>query len=118
MADAALGLGQAIDVLFVQPHAMAQGQPLVHQAKAIDVLQRRAVAASLELIERKAAGEEIAVQPEAPQPKKVPDLMAALEASLAAVKGESSGNGKSESRSSSGGKKSSGGSRKKAASKR
>src|SRR5918992_5657690 len=32
----------------------------------------------LELIERKAAGEEIAVQPEAPQPKKVPDLMAAL----------------------------------------
>jgi DNA end-binding protein Ku len=41
----------------------------------------------LELIERKAAGEEIAVQPEAPQPAKVPDLMAALEASLAAVKG-------------------------------
>jgi len=42
----------------------------------------------LELIERKASGEEIAVQPEAPQPAKVPDLMAALEASLAAVKGE------------------------------
>jgi DNA end-binding protein Ku len=42
----------------------------------------------LELIERKAAGEEIAVQPEAPAPKKVPDLMAALEASLAAVKGD------------------------------
>ncbi len=40
----------------------------------------------LDLIERKAAGEEIAVQPEAPQPTKVPDLMAALEASLAAVK--------------------------------
>jgi DNA end-binding protein Ku len=51
----------------------------------------------LELIERKAAGEEIAVQPEAPQPKKVPDLMAALEASLAAVKGDSSGDGKTES---------------------
>src|ERR671916_532213 len=48
----------------------------------------------LELIERKAAGEEIAVQPEAPAPAKVPDLMAALEASLAAVKGESAGNGK------------------------
>jgi DNA end-binding protein Ku len=47
----------------------------------------------LELIERKASGEEIVVQPEAPQPKKVPDLMAALEASLAAVKGESAGNG-------------------------
>jgi DNA end-binding protein Ku len=40
----------------------------------------------LELIERKAQGEEIAVQPEAPKPEKVPDLMAALEASLAAVK--------------------------------
>jgi DNA end-binding protein Ku len=40
----------------------------------------------LELIERKAAGEVIAVQPEAPAPAKVPDLMAALEASLAAVK--------------------------------
>ena len=42
----------------------------------------------MELIERKAAGEEIAVQPEAPEPKKVPDLMAALEASLAAVKSD------------------------------
>jgi DNA end-binding protein Ku len=50
----------------------------------------------LELIERKAAGEEIAVQPEAPQPKQVPDLMAALEASLAAVKGDSAGDGKSQ----------------------
>jgi DNA end-binding protein Ku len=49
----------------------------------------------LELIERKASGEEIAVQPEAPQPKQVPDLMAALEASLAAVKSDSAGNGKS-----------------------
>jgi DNA end-binding protein Ku len=42
----------------------------------------------LELIERKAAGEEVAVQPEAPAPAKVPDLMAALEASLAAVKAD------------------------------
>ncbi len=40
----------------------------------------------LELIEKKASGQEIAVQPEAPEPAKVPDLMAALEASLAAVK--------------------------------
>src|SRR4051812_26226291 len=39
----------------------------------------------LDLIERKASGEEIAVQPEAPAPAQVPDLMAALEASLAAV---------------------------------
>jgi DNA end-binding protein Ku len=44
----------------------------------------------LELIERKASGEEIAVQPEAPKPAKVPDLMAALEASLAAVKDDTS----------------------------
>jgi DNA end-binding protein Ku len=42
----------------------------------------------LDLIERKASGEDIAVQPEAPAPAKVPDLMAALEASLAAVKDE------------------------------
>jgi DNA end-binding protein Ku len=68
----------------------------------------------LELIERKAAGEEIAVQPEAPEPKQVPDLMAALEASLAAVKGDSSGNGKS---SSGKGKGSGSGSRGKAAAK-
>jgi DNA end-binding protein Ku len=45
----------------------------------------------LELIERKAQGEEIAVQPEAPEPAKVPDLMAALEASLAAVKDDGDG---------------------------
>jgi DNA end-binding protein Ku len=42
----------------------------------------------LELIERKAAGEEIAVQPEAEEPAAAPDLMAALEASLAAVRGD------------------------------
>jgi DNA end-binding protein Ku len=40
----------------------------------------------LDLIERKAAGEEIAVQPEAEEREEVPDLMAALEASLAAVR--------------------------------
>jgi len=45
----------------------------------------------LELVERKAQGEEIAVQPEAPAPAKVPDLMAALEASLAAVKDDGDG---------------------------
>jgi DNA end-binding protein Ku len=42
----------------------------------------------LDLIERKASGEDIAVQPEAPAPAEVPDLMAALEASLAAVKSD------------------------------
>ncbi len=40
----------------------------------------------LDLIERKAAGEEIAVQPETEEPAAAPDLMAALEASLAAVR--------------------------------
>ncbi len=39
----------------------------------------------LDLIERKAAGEEITVQAEAEEPAAAPDLMAALEASLAAV---------------------------------
>jgi DNA end-binding protein Ku len=57
----------------------------------------------LELVERKAQGEEIAVQAEAPEPAKVPDLMAALEASLAAVrdqdangKGKDGGDGKAD----------------------
>ncbi len=43
----------------------------------------------LALIERKAAGEDVlAAQPEAPKPTKAPDLMAALEESLAAIKGD------------------------------
>jgi DNA end-binding protein Ku len=40
----------------------------------------------LELIEKKAAGEEIAVQPDVEEPAPVPDLMAALKASLDAVR--------------------------------
>ena len=40
----------------------------------------------IDLIERKAAGEEIAVQPEAEDTTPAPDLMAALEASLAEVR--------------------------------
>ncbi len=44
----------------------------------------------LDLIERKAAGEEIAVQPEADEEAPAPDLMAALEASLAEVRSGSS----------------------------
>jgi DNA end-binding protein Ku len=42
----------------------------------------------LDLIERKASGEEIAVQPQAEEPAAAPDLMAALEASLAAVRSD------------------------------
>ena len=46
----------------------------------------------LNLIERKAKGESIvSAETEAPQPTKAPDLMAALEESLAAVKAEESG---------------------------
>ncbi len=42
----------------------------------------------LDLIERKAQGEEIVVEAEAPPPKEVPDLMAALEASIASAKSQ------------------------------
>jgi DNA end-binding protein Ku len=45
----------------------------------------------LDLIERKAAGEEIAIQPAAEAQPEVPDLMAALEASVAAVRGDGDG---------------------------
>jgi DNA end-binding protein Ku len=65
----------------------------------------------LELVERKAEGEEIAIQPQAEEPEKVPDLMAALEASLAAVKDDGASDGKAKTKpkpkSSSSGKKSS-----------
>src|SRR5207248_2633107 len=47
--------------------------------------------AVLDLIERKAEGEEVVLQPVAEEPEKVPDLMAALEASLAAAKKEDGG---------------------------
>ena len=40
----------------------------------------------LDLIERKAEGQEITIEPAPEEPAKVPDLMAALEASLAATK--------------------------------
>ncbi len=46
----------------------------------------------LAMIERKAAGEDVlAAEPEAPKPTRAPDLMAALEESLAAIKGEELG---------------------------
>jgi DNA end-binding protein Ku len=48
--------------------------------------------AVLEMIERKADGEEIVIQP-AEEPEKVPDLMAALEASLASAKKDGGANG-------------------------
>jgi len=60
----------------------------------------------LELIEKKASGEEIAVQPEAAEPAKVPDLMAALEASLAAVKDPEAGKKKKSDSASNGSSKS------------
>ena len=58
--------------------------PVIRQVliEASDDLQDQAA------FERKAAGEEIAVEPEAEEPAAAPDLMAALEASLAAVRDE------------------------------
>ncbi|MEA2473420.1 MAG: end-binding protein Ku [Thermoleophilaceae bacterium] len=53
----------------------------------------------LEMIEAKAEGQEIAVQPAEEEAAPVPDLMAALEASLAASKKDKSGNGASSSKS-------------------
>ena len=47
--------------------------------------------AVLEMIERKAAGEEIAIQPEAEEAAPVPDLMSALKASLDAVRDRTGG---------------------------
>lgn len=48
----------------------------------------------LEMLEQKAAGKEVvSAASDEPEPTKAPDLMAALEDSLAAVRGESKGNG-------------------------
>ena len=51
----------------------------------------------LEMIERKAQGETIKIEAPAEEPKKVPDLMAALEASIAAAKSPSGGGAKKKS---------------------
>jgi DNA end-binding protein Ku len=53
----------------------------------------------LELIEAKADGQEIAIQPQDEEPQEVPDLMAALEASLAAVKDPDAGGSRSDGKS-------------------
>ena len=45
----------------------------------------------LDLIERKAEGEEIVIEAPAEEPQPVPDLMAALEASIASAKGQGGG---------------------------
>ena len=45
----------------------------------------------LEMIERKAQGEEVVVEAPPEEPKKVPDLMAALEQSIASAKGQGGG---------------------------
>jgi DNA end-binding protein Ku len=53
----------------------------------------------LAMIERKAEGKEVVAAPsEEPQPTKAPDLMAALEESIAAVKGDGAGKGKAKAR--------------------
>jgi DNA end-binding protein Ku len=60
----------------------------------------------LDLIERKAQGEEIVIEEEPEEPTKVPDLMAALEASIAESKSQSGGKKKKAASSSSNGSKS------------
>jgi DNA end-binding protein Ku len=62
----------------------------------------------LEIIEKKAAGEEIVAEPLVEEPAKVVDLMAALEASLAAVKDDSDSKADGASKKKSPSKKSSG----------
>jgi DNA end-binding protein Ku len=60
----------------------------------------------LDLIERKAQGEEIVVEEQPEEPKKVPDLMAALEASIAQSKSQGGGRKKAAASSGSNGSKS------------
>lgn len=81
------------DALQASDRELAMAQQLIDSlstdfdaSKYADTYRERV----LDLVERKAQGEEIAVAPEAEKPAKVPDLMAALEASLAAVKSGSS----------------------------
>jgi DNA end-binding protein Ku len=54
----------------------------------------------LAMIEKKAAGETITIEEPSEEPQKVPDLMAALEASIAAAKGPSGGDGDTKARAS------------------
>ncbi len=72
----------------------------------------------LEMLEQKAAGKEVVSAPtDEVEPTKAPDLMAALEESLAAVRGESSGDGASKAKSN-GASKSNGAAKKKAPAKK
>ena len=72
----------------------------------------------LELIERKAAGETITIEAPEEEPTKVPDLMAALEASIAASKGPSGEGGSKPKSSSRGGANGSKSTKKKTAAKK
>jgi DNA end-binding protein Ku len=72
----------------------------------------------LDLIERKAAGETITIEAPEEEPQKVPDLMAALEASIASAKGPSSGGSKQKKKSSRDGSNGSKSTRKKTAAKK
>jgi DNA end-binding protein Ku len=83
-----------LDELDAVEDAEATGRELAMAQQLIDSLSAEFDATKyrddyrdrvLDLIERKASGEEIAVQPQAEEPDAAPDLMAALEASLAAV---------------------------------
>jgi DNA end-binding protein Ku len=91
---------QRLDELEAISEAEAPGRELAMAQQLVDSLSASFDPAGfkdeyrervLALIERKAAGEEIEVAPAAEEPTAAPDLMAALEASLAAVRGKGDG---------------------------
>lgn len=97
-ADEVVPADQLDDVLGARPEVEPRKQEIEMAKQVIESLSTDFDPASyedehraelLKLIERKASGEDIVVaEAEEPKPTKAPDLMAALEESLAAIKGE------------------------------
>jgi len=97
-ADEVVPADQLDEVLGARPDAGPKKQEIEMAKQVIESLstdfdpdsyQDEHRAELLKLIERKASGEDIlAAEAEEPKPTKAPDLMAALEESLAAIKGE------------------------------
>ena len=97
-ADEVVPVSQLEGVLGEEPDVEPKKQEIEMAKQVIDSLstdfdpsayEDEHRAELLKLIERKAAGEDIvSAEAEAPKPTKAPDLMAALEESLAAIKGD------------------------------
>jgi DNA end-binding protein Ku len=97
-ADEVVPADQLDEVLGAQPDVEPKKQEIEMAKQVIESLstdfdpgsyQDEHRAELLKLIERKASGEDIvAAEAEEPKPTKAPDLMAALEESLAAIKGD------------------------------